>query len=189
MKQINTYINEKLHITTKSHLYSCHPKTKEELREIIVQRIKSDGNECELNDIDVSNIEDMSQLFNAMPNSSFSNAIFKDFNGDISRWDVSNVKDMTCMFRFCENFNCDISGWDVSNLIKAELMFCKCTKFNQNISKWDVSNIKNIHSMFFMCSNFKQNLNKWDISNVEIMGNTFKDCPTKPKWYRGIHKL
>ena len=36
-------------------------------------------------------------------------------NGDISNWDVSNVVDMSRMFRDSE-FNGDISNWDVSNV-------------------------------------------------------------------------
>jgi len=43
------------------------------------------------------------------------NGVFNDskFNGDISKWDVSNVTDMINMF---ENgvFNGDISKWDVT---------------------------------------------------------------------------
>ena len=39
-----------------------------------------------------------------------------NFNGDISNWDVSNVKRMSQMFRGCRSFNQDISDWDVSNV-------------------------------------------------------------------------
>jgi surface protein len=40
----------------------------------------------------------------------------KAFNQDISKWDVSNVKDMSFMFYDAESFNEDISNWDVSNV-------------------------------------------------------------------------
>ena len=61
MKQINKYILERLHINkdTGNHHYNYHPKTKDELKNIIKQKIKSEGNECDLNDIDTSNITDM----------------------------------------------------------------------------------------------------------------------------------
>ena len=36
------------------------------------------------------------------------------FNGDISKWDVSRVTDMRCMFRSATSFNGDLSQWDVS---------------------------------------------------------------------------
>ena len=51
------------------------PQTKEELRSLIENRIKEEGNEVNLNDIDVSAITDMSGLFSLI-----------DFNGDISGW-------------------------------------------------------------------------------------------------------
>ena len=152
MKQITNYINEKLHITTKSHLYSCHPKTKRELRDIIIQRIEEDGPKCDLNDIDVSKITDMSYLFNANPNHNNGNDIFKDFNGDISQWDVSKVTNMKYMFNYCEHFNCDISQWDVSNVTNMDSMFVNCGRFNQDLNEWDVSKVKNMVWTFFGCS-------------------------------------
>ena len=85
------------------------------MREIINQRIKDEGTEVDLNDIEVSKITDMSYLF-----------LSTNFNGDISNWDVSKVKDMSCMFYECENFNQDISNWDVSNVAYMSWMFDKC---------------------------------------------------------------
>ena len=203
MKRINTYINERLHITSKQQ-YSCQPKTKDELKEIIIQRIEDDGLECDLNDIDVSNINDMSGLFNASDNKIFENFngdisqwnvsnvtnmkrmfywCYK-FNGDISGWNVSNVKDMDRMFCKCEKFNCDLSAWNVSNVETMELMFFECEAFNCDISKWDVSNVKSMHEMFYGCEKFNCDLSGWDVSNVMFINHAFHDCPTKPKWYK-----
>ena len=123
MKSINNYILEKLVInknTGKKH-YKYFPETKNELIDIIDKRIAKEGNKCDLNDIDVSKITDMSLLFNS-----------SKFNGDISKWDVSNVKDMDSMF-FESKFNQDISNWDVSNVENMTLMF-EDSKFNQDIS-------------------------------------------------------
>ena len=177
MKTINKYINERLHITSKQQ-YTCQPTTCDELRNIIFQRIKEDGNECDLNDIDVSKITDMTNVFDG-----YRNKIIKNFNGDISLWDVSNVKNMSYMFYNCENFNCDLSLWDVSNVTNMDHMFYNCKKFNCNISRWDVSNVNNMTSMFRYCKNFKQDLNHWNVSNVKYMLRTFNDCPTQPEWY------
>ena len=106
MKSLTSYIQEKLIIKkNKNTGYKYFPKTKEELQDIIKQRIKQDGNECDLNDIDVSNIIDMSSLFKGT-----------NFNGDISNWNVSNVTNMGSMFYGCTKFNQDISSWDVSNV-------------------------------------------------------------------------
>ena len=51
--------------------------------------------------------------------------LWSKFNGDISQWNVSNVKNMSCMFQ-CSNFNRDISKWDVSNVTKISGMFTDC---------------------------------------------------------------
>ena len=70
-------------------------------------------NKADLNWLDVSKLIDMSNLFkNYAP----------DFNGDISEWDVSNVRNMSYMFRGC--------------------------RFNGDISKWNVSKVSNMYSMF-----------------------------------------
>ena len=55
-----------------------------------------------LEDWDVSNVENMSGMFEECEN----------FNCDLSKWDVSNVENMLDMFRDC--IKCDLSKWDVS---------------------------------------------------------------------------
>ena len=115
MKSLTQIIQEKLIIKKKSSNYKYFPETRKELKDIILQRIKDEGNKVDLNDIDTSNITDMSRLFQ---NSSF--------NGDISNWDVSNVTDMHSMFWGCKKFNQDISSWDVSNVKNANFAFSHC---------------------------------------------------------------
>ena len=139
MKSLTHYIQEKL-IIKKGNNYKYFPKTKKELQDIILKRIKDEGNEVDLNDINTSKITDMNCLFWGT-----------DFNGDISIWDVSNVKNMNSMFFGCENFNQDISGWDVSNVTNMRNMFLLCKKFNQDISAWDVSNVNDTYKMFYNC--------------------------------------
>ena len=115
MKTLQHYITEKILINKNSKIsYNYHPKTKDELNDIIKQRIESEGNECDLNDIDTSNITDMSNLF-----------AYSHFNGDISRWNVSNVTNMEGMFGHSK-FNGDISNWDVSNVENSANIFYKC---------------------------------------------------------------
>ena len=116
MKSLKNYIQEKLIIKkSKATNYKYFPKSKEELKDIIKQCIKAEGKEVDLNDIDVSNITNMSNLFEET-----------NFNGDISKWDVSNVKYMSYMFHRCEQFNQDISSWDVSNVQTKDKMFNDC---------------------------------------------------------------
>ena len=63
--------------------YNYYPTTKKELKRLIKKLIKERGNRADLNDIDISLITDMSDLF---ANS--------EFDGDISNWDVSKVWNM-----------------------------------------------------------------------------------------------
>ena len=115
MKTLQNYITEKILINKNSKIpYNYHPKTKDELKNIIKQKIESEGNNCNLNDIYTSNITNMSSLFED-----------SDFSGDISKWDVSNVTDMEGMFRFSK-FNGDISNWDVSNVTNNTDIFYNC---------------------------------------------------------------
>ena len=77
---------------------------KNELQEIIENCMKMYGNECNLNWINTSGIKDMSEVF-----------YNSEFNGDISKWDVSNVETMEKMFLFSK-FNGNISNWNVSSV-------------------------------------------------------------------------
>ena len=72
--------------------------------------------------------------------------------GDLSSWDVSNVTDMSFMFRDCNCLNPDVSSWDVSNVTDMSSMFYRCKKFNQDISSWNISNVTDMHCMFFGCA-------------------------------------
>ncbi|HQQ21718.1 MAG TPA: BspA family leucine-rich repeat surface protein, partial [Bacteroidales bacterium] len=67
----------------KIQSYNYFPKDREELKKIIEERIAKEGPACNLNDIDTSQITDMSKLFYK-----------SQFNGDISMWNVSNVESM-----------------------------------------------------------------------------------------------
>ena len=172
MKSLTHYIQEKLIIKKKNNKYKYFPKTREELQDIILQRIKEEGNEVDLNDIDVSNITDMFSLFKETK-----------FNGNISNWDVSNVTDMSFMFYDCKSFNQDISSWNVSNVKNMSLMFYDCKSFNQDISNWNVSSVTNMRCMFINCINFNQDLSNWDVSNVTNYDeDMFKNCAIEEKY-------
>ena len=152
MKKINKYIQEWLHINkdTGNHHYNYHPTTRDELLELVNKLIEERGNDTDLNDIDTSEITDMSYMF-----------YISKFNGDISEWDVSNVKNMQEMF-YNSKFtgkNGDISKWDVSNVNNMKYMF-RYSEFNVDISNWDVSNVKDMSFMFYK-SPLEKNPPKW----------------------------
>ena len=161
-------------------VFNYHPKTKEDLIDCIKDKIKKEGlgtkdNPLDLNDIDTSEIKDMSSLFNAEDGlidaeDGQLQELAKNGYFDISQWDVSNVKDMSNLFLYSE-FNGDISNWDVSNVEEMFAIF-RHSNFNGDISQWDVSNVKDMRRMF-EGSNFNGDISQWDVSNVKDMQNMF----------------
>ena len=134
---------------------------KEDLKDYITKYCEEHGWESDLNHIDVSKITDMSHLFSDV------NSYFK---GDISEWDVSNVKNMAFMFAG-SHFDDDLSGWNTSKVENMSHMFMD-SKFNGDINNWDVSNVKDMSYMFKL-SSFNQPLDKWNTSKVEDMSYMF----------------
>ena len=178
-----------------SYLSSVKVKNRHELK-IIANIYSTEYQKHSLNWLDVSGIIDMSQMFKGYDDDDDNvyNELYNEYNGDISKWDVSNVVNMSQMFMESE-FNSNISDWDVSNVTDMSEMFC-VGYFNQNISKWDVSNVEDMECMFygsnfngiignwdvskvtnmsqmFENSHFNQDISGWDVSNVKNMGNMF----------------
>ena len=52
----------------------------------------------------------------------------------ISDWDISQVTDMSELFRRKTTFNDDVSNWDVRNVTNMLVMFSEILAFNQDIS-------------------------------------------------------
>jgi len=203
MKNLNNYIIEKLHINKDSNSkkpeYHYHPEKLSELMELLIKLVNERGSDADLNDVDVSRITDMSNLFQRV--NYFSKYKIKFI--DISKWDVSNVKDMDNMFTDCDLFSCDLSDWDVSNVEDFESMFERCSKFTSDLSRWDFSSAKKVKFMFLNCTKFNSEvgewkfnpeltsmlrmfdgcesfegdgLDKWDVSNIKDFRKTFLRC-------------
>ncbi len=138
------------------------PNSDRELPNIITALLQERGFDCDLNDVDVSQVKDFTGVFNVSHNG--------QFNGDISKWDTSSATCMTRMFDRSE-FNGNISGWNTSKVTDMARMFSN-SKFKGDVSRWDVSNVENMVLMFEFCR-IACDLSAWDVSKVKSMFRMF----------------
>ena len=97
----------------------------------------------------------------------------KAFNGDISKWDTSNVTNMQHMFEGASSFDQAIGSWDTSKVTDFSSMFAWTESFNKPLAAWDVSEAKNLSFMFLETKAFNQPLDDWDTRNVSSFGGIF----------------
>ena len=171
---------------------------KEELQEYLKSEIEKQGENVVIQSLDVSLIEDLSNLFIGINNrvksldlSGWKTSGVKNINGmfaycanlksiDLSDWDTSNVENMNGMFSFCKSLkSLDLSGWDTSNDRYMISMFFGCKSLKSlDLSGWNTSKVTNMRRMFRYCVNLKTlDLSGWDTSNVDDMEDMFSDCP------------
>lgn len=127
--------------------------SREQLIDIIKKRINKYGNNCDLNDLDISLVTHLNYLF----------YLFPEFNGNISNWNTSNVIDFSFMFYKCK-FNQNISNWKFDNVIYMNNMF-EDSKFNQDISNWKFSKGLRTTQEMFLNSEFDQDISNWILPN------------------------
>lgn len=154
---------------------------------ILIQRmIEKRGRECDLNDIDVSNMSCLGYRHVGL----FEHY---DFDGDITGWDVSNVTNMESMFRRSKFtgkngiFRIE-SGYDIESM---ESMF-ENSVFNGDISNWHTVNVENMDNMF-KNSIFEGDISGWIVNEECSMSDTFKDSVLEkngmlPQWYLDRNK-
>ncbi|MEM6894777.1 MAG: BspA family leucine-rich repeat surface protein [Bacteroidota bacterium] len=106
--------------------------------------------------------------------------------GGFSATDVPDLTEgpsMSAMFRNATTFNGDISKWDMSNVTDMGLMFRNAIAFNRDISEWDVSKVVDFLSTFLGATAFDQDLGDWEIPNVESMFSMFNGSGMSPENY------
>ena len=142
MKQLKQFIIEKLKLgRNKVQKYNYFPETREELKKLIIQLLKERGPNANLNDIDVSEITDMTLLFKNT-----------EFDGDISNWDVRKVEDTSWMFHVSSftGKNGDISRWEFDSIEFMDSMF-QYSDININLDDWNISKETSTREMFNDC--------------------------------------
>ena len=93
--------------------------SKEELQEYLKSEIKKQGENVVIQNLDVSLIKDLSELFRGI--------CLGVKTLDLSGWKTFNVKDMNGMFYRCSSLkSIDLSGWDTSNVKDMKEMFYQC---------------------------------------------------------------
>jgi len=134
-------------------------------RELLIEKI---NNAEDLSRVVVTQLTDMSQLFLDSPY-----AEGEVFDHDIGSWDVSNVIDMSQLFKGLKNFNSDISNWNVSNVQDMSELFSGAEAFNQDLSNWNVESVTDMDRMFYEASTFNQFISDWNTSKVVNMNRMF----------------
>ena len=121
--------------------------------------------ECQnLTGFSATDVPDLSEVTNI----SFMFFNDRNFNSDLSNWDVSNVTDMRETFSFATTFNSDLSNWNVSNVTNLLGTFDSAQSFNSDLSNWDVSNVVTMFALLRNTS-FDGDISNWDVSNVVNM--------------------
>ena len=192
MKTIVNFINEKLILNKQSQLYKYNyfPKYFDELRSLLEQLLEERGKDADLNDIDVSKVTSFGdKIKNGKCKEKYGLFYGLDpHNIDISKWNVSNVKNMQYMFYDCYNFDCNLSRWNVSNVKNMECMFSGCKRFEgKGLENWKPIKCQNMYCMFVDCYNFDCDLSNWNVSKVKDMQYMFSECTSlknRPSWYQ-----
>lgn len=102
---------------------------------------------------------------------------------NLSDWDVSNVIDMSYMFKNAFKLTTlNISGWNTSKVKNMSNMFEMYDKTDKGklttiigIDSIDVSNVKDMSNIFYSCRAFSANLSNWKPLSVTNISQAFYD--------------
>ena len=115
---------------------------------------------------------DVSQVTNL--DSTFADCV--KFNGDLSKWDVGNVTSMRSTFYGCDVFNANLSEWNVGRVVRMDDMLLGCYVFSSDISRWNVAQVSNMDQLFYNCWAFNADISKWNVGRVTTMNRMFYGC-------------
>ncbi len=95
------------------------------------------------------------------------------FNGNIGNWNTTTVTDMSFMFNGAAAFNQNIGTWNTAAVTDMNRMFYNATSFNQNIGTWTTAAVTDMSYMFGGATSFNQNIGSWNTAAVTNMTNMF----------------
>ena len=166
----------------------------------------------DLSTFDVSNVTDMSYMFHTtgynassfylnldnwdpsnvtLMNNMFANAGNSasswEIAGDISKWNLSKVTNLSGLFQYIgtngASIDLDLSDWNVSNVTNLSDMFNWFGRYassvHLNLKNWDVSSVTNMYNMFYYLGSSASSidigdLSNWNVSNVTTFQNMFR---------------
>lgn len=95
----------------------------------------------------------------------------------LGNWVITSVRSLNNMFNGCtsitDNALSGINNWDTSNITDMQCIFKDCNDASfvkPGISYWNTNSLNDMNSMFYGASNFNENIStKYDISNDLIV--------------------
>ena len=119
--------------------------------------------------------------------------MFRDssFDVDLSKWDVSNVTDMSYMFYFSQFKRLNISNWNVGSVTNMRNMFNSYrsntySSTQEDFSNWDVSNVTDMTYMFTNFRGVNVDVSTWDVSRLKNPREMFyKENEDGKRFYHG----
>lgn len=129
-----------------------------------------------LEDVDVSNITNMSYMFDS--------CFVLEINNNLKKWNVSNVTNMSYMFNgVCKNLSktryFDLTGWNVGNVLTTSNMFRGSGVWYIKLSGWNTYKLKDASEMFEDCGNLENlDVSGWNTTAMETVEHLVRNCPS-----------
>ena len=97
--------------------------------------------------------------------------------GEITRWPVSRVTNMSALFRGAADFNEDLAGWMVQRVTDMSYMFAETNAFNHyGIQHWTTTSLHTASHMFENAVAFNQDLHFYPTTNLATIEYMFRNA-------------